>query len=242
MNHIVRAQELEKNVMDCDRRDEKGGPAEGASDERDRDAEERVRAARRRAKDAARDAFREEWRHRRESHRKRKGHVLHTRISEDLSDDIRRLADDLRVPVSNLVRNVLEEAFSVAERVSDDFGGLVDEVLEEAESARERFNRSMGRRGRHRHRRHGRRQRHSSDEDVEQELRHDEEDESSEGESARTPKEFPDVFGWQPLVLNGSRACADCGVQLQKGERAFLGVTASGMSPTTLCAECVRGL
>src|SRR4029450_6260076 len=45
--------------------------------------------------------------HRREL-RPRHERVLHTRISEELSDDIRRAADDLRVPVSHLVRHVLE--------------------------------------------------------------------------------------------------------------------------------------
>ena len=52
-------------------------------------------------------------RHRRHRRRHRKERVLHTRISEDLADDIREIAEELRVPVSNIVRNVLEEAFSV---------------------------------------------------------------------------------------------------------------------------------
>ena len=52
--------------------------------------------------------------------RERKERVLHTRISEQLAEDIRAIADDLRVPVSNLVRNVLEEAFDAVERVSGD--------------------------------------------------------------------------------------------------------------------------
>ncbi len=50
---------------------------------------------------------------RRHGHRARKERVLHTRISEQLSEDIRNFAADLRVPASNLVRNVLEEVFAV---------------------------------------------------------------------------------------------------------------------------------
>ena len=73
--------------------------------------------------------------------RARKERVLHTRISDQLAEDIRRMADDLRVPVSNLVRNVLEETFSVVEAVSDNVGDFVDEVIEEAEQARERIRR-----------------------------------------------------------------------------------------------------
>ena len=54
----------------------------------------------------------------REDRRGRKERILHTRISEDLAEDLRRVAEDLRVPVLNLVRNVLEEAFSVVETVT----------------------------------------------------------------------------------------------------------------------------
>ncbi len=79
-------------------------------------------------------------RHRRHGrHHGRKERILHTRISEQLAEDIRAIAEDLRVPVSNLVRNVLEEAFSAAERVTDDVGDLVDEVMGEAERASRRF-------------------------------------------------------------------------------------------------------
>ena len=46
-----------------------------------------------------------------------------------LASDIRQMAEDLRVPVSNLVRNVLEEAFSVVESVSDDVGDLLARFL-----------------------------------------------------------------------------------------------------------------
>lgn len=85
--------------------------------------------------------------------------VLHTRISEELAEDLRRAADDLRVPVSNLVRNVLEEAFGAVERVSDEVGSLLEEVLAEADGARHdvrrlrRGLRRLARRGRHRARR-----------------------------------------------------------------------------------------
>ena len=71
-------------------------------------------------------------------------------------------------------------------------------------------------------------------------MRRDEEAEAGASGEERTPKEFPDVLGWQPLVLNRAQACADCEVQLQKGDRAFLGVKAGGLTEIALCAECVR--
>ena len=88
---------------------------------------------------------------RRARRRARKARVLHTRISDSLAEDIRRIAEDLRVPTSNLVRNVLEEVFDVVESVSDDVGGLFEEVLDEAEAARQRIATARSR-GRRRHR------------------------------------------------------------------------------------------
>jgi hypothetical protein len=75
------------------------------------------------------------------------------------------------------------------------------------------------------------------DDDVEEELRKDEAKDSARG-AKRTRQEFTDVIGWQPLVLNQSRTCADCSVELEKGERAFIGLTESGLSPHTLCKNC----
>jgi hypothetical protein len=169
----------------------------------------------------------------------RKERVLHTRISEQLSEDIRRLAEDLRVPTSNLVRNVLEEVFTVVETVSDDVGELFEDVLEEADAARQRIRR------RHRHhgfggRRHRRRsERGESWSDVaEAEIRRDE---ASEREPLRRrPPEFPEVVGWQPLVLNQAGECADCRRALSRGTRAFVGVTEKGISRNTLCRDCLQ--
>ena len=145
--------------------------------------------------------------------RERKERVLHTRISDDLAEDIRRVADDLRVPVSNLVRNVLEEAFSVVETVTDNVGDLIEDVVEEAERARARMRRRRTRPERR---------------------------EPPQTQEAAEPAraEFGEVLGWQPLILNRHQACADCGEPLERGERAYLGISATGPSPHFLCPDC----
>lgn len=170
--------------------------------------------------------------------RARKERVLHTRISEQLSDDIRRLAEDLRVPTSNLVRNVLEEVFTVVESVSDDVGGIFDEVLEEAQAARDRIRRRHRGSTRRRHRAG----RTNWADAAETEIREDEKSEQQESASKRRPEppEFPDVIGWQPLVLNQSGDCADCARSLRRGSRAFVGVTEKGLSRNTLCRDCLE--
>jgi hypothetical protein len=177
------------------------------------------------------------------SRHRRKERVLHTRISEQLSDDIRRLADDMRVPVSNLVRNVLEEVFTVVDSVSEDVGDFFEEVLDEAESVRERIrNRQEGRqRGARSQQPRGRRSARSQD--VEEELRRDEATESkSEARSSQEEpqKAFPDVLGWQPIVVNRELDCASCEISLTRGDRAFLGIASAADAPVVLCAECVQ--
>jgi len=153
---------------------------------------------------------------RRRRHAGRKEHVLHTRISDDLAEDIRRLADDLRVPASNLVRNVLEEAFSVVETVTDNVGEFVDDVVEEAARARTRM--------RHRRTRSGARRRPVRAPAVEEPER----------------AEFPEVVGWQPLILNREQSCADCEEPLKRGEEAFVGLGAAGLTHRYLCSDCTE--
>jgi hypothetical protein len=156
-------------------------------------------------------------RHRRRGHRKER--VLHTRISEPLAEDIRRMADDLRVPVSNLVRNVLEEAFAVVETVSENVGDLIEDVVDEAERTRERIRRQRGR---------GRRRPAAADAS------------SPDADAARAPRrEHPEVLGWQPLIFNRAQVCSDCEEPIERGERGFVGMKASGLSDIHLCRDCV---
>ena len=191
-------------------------------------------------------------RHRRRGGRKER--VLHTRISEQLSEDIRRFAEDLRVPASNLVRNVLEEVFTMVDSVTDDVGGLFDDLLDEAEGVRERVRNQMKS---SRRRRGGR---FASDVDVEDELQRDEAAEAKPADAPRSAHRdpdqaaseagggaseelrpadlFPDVLGWQPLVLNRDFECGCCARRLCAGESAFLGIASQGLTEVALCGRC----
>ncbi len=187
--------------------------------------------------------------------RARKERVLHTRISEQLAEDIRRVAEDLRVPVSNLVRNVLEETFSVVESVTENVGRWVEEVAEEVERARDRSERGPWRR----HHRHERWARRFARDDAGTPappsppeppgVPHVPEPPPTRDRAA-APEEraapdvsdrpaFADVLGWQPLVLNRAQDCADCRRALVRGDRAFLGLTQHGVSGTVLCRACM---
>jgi hypothetical protein len=168
----------------------------------------------------------------RERSRERKERILHTRISEQLAEDIRAIADDLRVPVSNLVRNVLEEAFSAVERVTGDVGDLLDDVLEEAEFASERYRRY---RDRVRERARARAQERAVAEGVR------ETEEPPQYETAAPPPAPEDplarVVAWQPVVLAAPRRCARTGRELRAGERAYLGLGDAGPLGVYIAAD-----
>jgi hypothetical protein len=155
-------------------------------------------------------------RQRRYDPRHRKERVLHTRISEQLASDIRQMAEDLRVPVSNLVRNVLEETFSAVENAADGMGDLLEDVIEQAERASDRIHHFQSRR-------------------RERETR-----EAHRREPTQGPEEFEDIEAWQPVILNAPRRCDGDGREIRRGEQAFVGLTASGLSDTYLCAPCVE--
>jgi hypothetical protein len=149
--------------------------------------------------------------------RRRKERVLHTRISEDLADDLRRVAEDLRVPVSNLVRNVLEEAFSVVESVTGNVGELIEEVMDEAEAVRDRL--------RGRQRRRSRPERRGATEETAR-------------EAEAPPPRDDEVIGWQPLVLARPQRCARCGILMGRGDSAYASVTPKGVGSSWRCEDC----
>lgn len=152
--------------------------------------------------------------------RERKERVLHTRISEQLAEDIRAIADDLRVPVSNLVRNVLEEAFDAVERVSGDVTNLVEDAIEEVELASQRYRRY---RDRVRERARARAEQAAAAPPAAPEA-----PAPAAPPAAASADAFARVVAWQPVVLAASRRCARTGRELRPGERAYLGLGDTG--------------
>ena len=66
-----------------------------------------------------------------------KARVLHTRIPESLEDAIKTKAQRLRIPVSNLVRNALEQTFQLVEDVVGDGLEIAQLAKRGAERVRE---------------------------------------------------------------------------------------------------------
>ena len=51
--------------------------------------------------------------------RSRKERVIHTRVPALLEEELKRFAEDLRVPVSNLIRTILEDALAAADQAGE---------------------------------------------------------------------------------------------------------------------------
>ncbi len=138
------------------------------------------------------------------------------------------MADDLRLPVSNLVRNVLEEAFSVAEQVSGDLGGVLEDVMEGAEEASERYERYRRRRRERRAEARGRYADEAREEAMDVEARFSDGDESASDSSAADL--FEGVVAWQPVVLHSVQHCARTGQRMAAGERAYAAIGSHGLT------------
>ena len=67
----------------------------------------------------------------------KKERVLHTRIPVVLEAELKRLASSLRVPVSNLVRTILEDALAVADRATAVVEGELQAAARRASDQRE---------------------------------------------------------------------------------------------------------
>lgn len=69
----------------------------------------------------------------------KKERVLHTRVPAVLERELKRFAENLRIPVSNLVRTILEDAVSVADVATENVEQGLKRAAEHLEHERERL-------------------------------------------------------------------------------------------------------
>jgi hypothetical protein len=166
--------------------------------------------------------------------RARKEKVLHTRIPASLEEEIKRLADALAIPVSNLVRNILQDTVGMVGTVADRVGGVVTGLRDDAKTLsshvvadRDNLRRRW------------------ADFQARQ-TRAQEEEAPEAGGGAATPPEAPathpaldGIFGWQPLTLNIETSCALCARELARGAEAFLGLGDDPRKRIFICPGCL---
>ncbi len=69
----------------------------------------------------------------------KKERVLHTRVPALLERELKRFAENLRVPVSNLVRAILEDAIIAADAAGESVEGRLKRAAAQIEHERERL-------------------------------------------------------------------------------------------------------
>ncbi|MFO0616238.1 MAG: hypothetical protein U0414_26830 [Polyangiaceae bacterium] len=74
-----------------------------------------------------------------EDRAERKERVLHTRVPAVLEAELKRFAQNLRIPVSNLVRTILEDAMHFADSASENVESRLKQAAEHLEHERERL-------------------------------------------------------------------------------------------------------
>ena len=142
--------------------------------------------------------------------RERKDRLVQTRVPERLETTLRRQADKSGTTVSQLIRNVLEEAFELVDGVAENLDHIVSESVELAQRISDAAtHRTTTRRGRAKR--------------CGTPLRGAE-------------KKLADVAAWQEVLLNKDARCARCGAALKKGTRALHGLHGkAGKAPAWLC-------
>ncbi len=73
----------------------------------------------------------------------KKERVIHTRVPAVLERELKRFAENLRVPVSNLIRTILEDALDVADAASESVEDRLKRAADRLEAERERLKKKM---------------------------------------------------------------------------------------------------
>ncbi len=145
---------------------------------------------------------------------KTKDKVLHTRVPEELEDALQKKAVAMRIPVSNLIRNILEDAFQFVENVVADGLSITDTIRKDAISIAETTKTGFS----------ALKQSRKANEKTSPDKKKDE-------------GVLSQVYGWQEIVLNKNGACFVCAKEIKKGIKAKM--SAGGVTPPIfLCRAC----
>lgn len=147
---------------------------------------------------------------------KRKDKVLHTRVPEELEDALQKKAVAMRIPVSNLIRNILEDAFQFVENVVADGLSITDTIRKDAISIAETTKTGFS---------------------ALKQARNAKEKTSPD--KTKLSAALSQVYGWQEIVLNKNTACFSCSKEIKKSAKAMM--SAGGMNPPVfLCRTCFK--
>jgi hypothetical protein len=189
--------------------------------------------------------------------RPRKDRLIQTRVPQDLESTLKDEARKRRLSVSHLIRNVLEDTFSLVDNVVSEVDRVVHDSVGVAQALRRDARRlAATARGETAHRQRGAR----GDGPAESEAEADDGEDGQLEEPGEAPEQpapeanetssdrpktmntgaLADVYGFQELVLNQSVECASCGTPIPRGARAYLGMSDKpGTARVWVCQDCL---
>lgn len=137
----------------------------------------------------------------------RKERVLHTRVPAVLEQELKRLAHSLRVPVSNVVRTILEDAVDAMDAAGRVAEGEIRSVAEKLAAERRRWQAPL---------------RATAQKAAEDAAAPFEEDKSlSSRPPARNDAAIAGAVGFTPMVLAHDAVCPVTGASMPAGSNAF---------------------
>ncbi len=177
--------------------------------------------------------------------RGRKERVIHTRVPINLDHELKQMADALRIPVSNLVRNILHDAMTAVDQVGRTVEDLVDDVKSHVGSETDQLRRTWAR-----YEARPKRAADPSEQSVTVPTQAREEPVTVPADAHEDPVTVPvddappadpleAVYGFQPVLLNVAASCAVCGRSLGRGETAHVGLTDRSGPRLFVCSDCL---
>jgi hypothetical protein len=145
--------------------------------------------------------------------RAKKERVLHTRVPAVLESELKRLATNLKMPVSNLVRAILEDALDAVDAVGQRAEGELHGVAERLRKQRDALRGSAVR--------------PAAQAEAQAPASCPAESDALEG-----------VIGFQSLVLASDARCTVCARALPKGAKACRGVREEAGPRVLLARDC----
>lgn len=166
----------------------------------------------------------------------RKERVLHTRVPAVLEDELKKLATNLKMPVSNVVRAILEDALEAVEvvgsRAEDELKGFTHRLSEQRDALRRGATQAV-------------REASATVERASKEARAEVAKRApvvvTQAVKSTCPETAPDldaVIGFQRLTLRAEAVCTVCGLTLPKGSEACRGVREDGGARVLLGPSC----
>lgn len=162
------------------------------------------------------------------SDRELKDRLIQTRVPESLESALKQEATRRRLPVSQLVRNILEDTLQIVGDVVDGVDAIVQDSIALGRHVGQGVARARGTTG---------------TDEVSTTTATEDVAPPPAAPSAATTAGLDDVYAWNEVVVNREAACSLCATALSSGNTAFVGLRDDPSRPRAWsCSHCIDQL